>query len=250
MTFDFFVQSPKRVVRKNISRTNRDRDNYEQLKESLNDRLEAIMAIYDAIGHQKSLDSFTIYTEDLFSDTDEESVIYLSTVHSAKGLERDDIVIVKPDDLPMRWRNILPWQEQQEDNLHYVALTRAKNRLIIVGDCSWYTPPKPQQEDSGEDEEAPDIIDDPAGENNEVCGSHTQKPGTLSQRDLAYYGMAEPLPDLVASVPVEEEPTDEELTEAVKKAIARFGPKNIILQAVQQATVSEIAEIMAILDDW
>jgi hypothetical protein len=35
----------------------------------------------------------------------------------------------------------------------------------------------------------------------------------------------------------------------VPKAIARFGPKNVIIQAIQQATVSEIAEIMAILDD-
>ncbi len=33
----------------------------------------------------------------------------------------------------MSWRNIKPWQEEQEDNLLYVALTRSKSELYIVG---------------------------------------------------------------------------------------------------------------------
>jgi ATP-dependent exoDNAse (exonuclease V) beta subunit len=86
--------------------------------------------------------------------------------------------IIKPDDLPMSWRNILPWQQQQEKNLHYVALTRAKNRLIIAGKCSWYG-----TEDT--EEEQPESISTPPAA---LCGAHS-------------------------------EPTDEELTEAVRMAI-------------------------------
>jgi hypothetical protein len=36
----------------------------------------------------------------------------------------------------------------------------------------------------------------------------------------------------------------------LENAIARFGSKAVIIEAIQQATVSEIQEIMAILDDW
>ncbi|MUH00620.1 AAA family ATPase [Scytonema sp. UIC 10036] len=405
-------------------------DNYEQLKETLDDKLEALLAIYEAIGVNKTLESFKIYTEDLFSDTDEESVIYLSSCHSSKGLEREDTVIVEPDKLPFSWKNILPWQEEQEENLHYVAMTRAKKRLIIVGECDWYKAPKkdtkPEKEpeaiavspsllenehwtgevfekDDDDDEKSPPslaqreleqeirnyfknnglkepklteayikIINITLGTmgRNEIdervnrffspkhreavkqfahrlcdiqekeietesvelqrieahleaqrqklgmrdedyeydgevqitpdeilvksyngkiynyprsagipdwaslfpilyypgCEPQNQEPNPSSllsayyriapDRDSAYYGITPEDLNLSArlSPPVDEsddeEPSDEELKEAVRKAIARFGPKNVIIEAIQQATVSEIQEIMAILDDW
>jgi len=59
--------------------------------------------------------------------------IVLSTVHKAKGLEADRVFIARPDKLPLNVSS--PSQRQQEKNLEYVAVTRAKNELIF--DWEW-----------------------------------------------------------------------------------------------------------------
>ena len=59
--------------------------------------------------------------------------IVLSTVHKAKGLEADRVFIARPDILPMNAST--RWQADQEKNLEYVAITRAKNELIY--DRKW-----------------------------------------------------------------------------------------------------------------
>jgi superfamily I DNA/RNA helicase len=59
--------------------------------------------------------------------------IVLSTVHKAKGLESDRVFIARPDKLPLPAST--KWQADQEINLEYVAITRAKNELIY--DWEW-----------------------------------------------------------------------------------------------------------------
>jgi superfamily I DNA/RNA helicase len=59
--------------------------------------------------------------------------IVLSTVHKMKGLEANRVFIIKPDLLPMKTKNALQYQE--EKNLFYVAITRAKTELIY--DVEW-----------------------------------------------------------------------------------------------------------------
>jgi len=59
--------------------------------------------------------------------------ILLSTVHKAKGLESDRVFIIMPKDMPLRTSQ--PWQYQQEMNLKYIAITRAKRELIY--DMDW-----------------------------------------------------------------------------------------------------------------
>jgi DNA helicase-2/ATP-dependent DNA helicase PcrA len=65
--------------------------------------------------------------------TDEIQGICLSTVHKAKGLESNRVFIVRPDLLPMKAAR--GWQQIQEKNLQYVAITRAKTELIY--DTEW-----------------------------------------------------------------------------------------------------------------
>ena len=65
--------------------------------------------------------------------TDEIQGIVLSTVHKIKGLEANRVFIIRPDLLPMK--NVKGWQWIQEQNLHYVAITRAKLELIY--DRTW-----------------------------------------------------------------------------------------------------------------
>ena len=65
--------------------------------------------------------------------TDEIQGIVLSTVHKIKGLEANRVFIIRPDLLPMK--AIKSWQQIQEKNLEYVAITRAKLELIY--DRNW-----------------------------------------------------------------------------------------------------------------
>jgi DNA helicase II / ATP-dependent DNA helicase PcrA len=66
--------------------------------------------------------------------TDKIQGICLSTVHKAKGLEANRVFIVRPDLLPMK--AVKGWQQIQETNLEYVAITRAKTELIYDNEWS------------------------------------------------------------------------------------------------------------------
>jgi ATP-dependent exoDNAse (exonuclease V) beta subunit len=113
-------------------------DNEEQLRENLKDKLEALTEIYKSQPQASCIPHLENYIDSLFSD--ETSPITLSTCHRAKGLEGDRIFIINPHDLPMVWRNQQDWQLEQEYNLLYVALTRSKSELYVVGNASWLQP--------------------------------------------------------------------------------------------------------------
>ncbi|MHC5732219.1 MAG: 3'-5' exonuclease, partial [Nostoc sp.] len=98
---------------------------------------KAIETIYQSQTQARGIDDLKYYLDGLFSD--ENSPITLSTCHWAKGLEGDRIFIYKPDDMPMTWKNQQQWQLEQEKNLLYVALTRSKSELFIVGYPDWYS---------------------------------------------------------------------------------------------------------------
>jgi len=53
------------------------------------------------------------------------------TVHKSKGLEAEHVFILRPDLIPHPMAK-LPWQQVQESNLEYVAITRAKLKLTYV----------------------------------------------------------------------------------------------------------------------
>jgi UvrD-like helicase C-terminal domain len=127
----------------------KEMDNEEQLIQSLDDKLEALATIYISQPQAKSIADLSAYIDSLFSD--DISPVTLSTCHRAKGLEGDRIFILKPEDMPMTWRDQLPWQKEQEDNLLYVALTRSKSELFIVGQPNWL--PREEDEDTREQEE-------------------------------------------------------------------------------------------------
>lgn len=60
------------------------------------------------------------------------NAVKLSTIHGAKGLEADRVFILDYDLLPTDRESMQEWERQQEENLVYVALTRAKNTLFLV----------------------------------------------------------------------------------------------------------------------
>jgi superfamily I DNA/RNA helicase len=65
---------------------------------------------------------------DIFKD--DKSGVILSTIHKAKGLESDKVYIINKDLMPSKFAK-KDWQVEQEKNLAYVAVTRAKYKLYI-----------------------------------------------------------------------------------------------------------------------
>lgn len=94
--------------------------------ELLNQRLEVIECLSDEVAN---VDELKKLIRNIFSD--EIKGIMLSTIHKAKGLENDRILFICPELIPSKYATN-DWMLQQERNLFYVAITRAKNDLIYV----------------------------------------------------------------------------------------------------------------------
>lgn len=60
-----------------------------------------------------------------------EDAITLCTIHKAKGLESDTVYWLHPELIPNKFA-VSDDQLKQEENLKYVAVTRAKNKLVII----------------------------------------------------------------------------------------------------------------------
>jgi len=102
------------------------------------DQVEALESIFIANNPasvkdlEKAINSIfeTKEEEDsLLGDLSKTPMVTLSTVHRAKGLEANRVFIL--DASRMKVNSRTEWQEKQEDNLHYVALTRSKDVLFI-----------------------------------------------------------------------------------------------------------------------
>lgn len=134
------------------------RKNSESQIQSLRDRIDGIQVCYEAF-NCNSIGEFCQEIEDLFSDG--RASVLLSTVHRAKGLEEHRVFILRPDQLPLRWANQQDWEKEQEQNLVYVSLTRAKEALYFV------TEDKPSKDESLAAEDEPEIEDEDEDEDNE-----------------------------------------------------------------------------------
>lgn len=71
------------------------------------------------------------WINNLFADS--KQGICFSSIHKSKGLENERVFIIEPDLMPSKYAK-QPWQLTQEENLRYVAYTRAKSFLGIVTD--------------------------------------------------------------------------------------------------------------------
>jgi superfamily I DNA/RNA helicase len=61
-----------------------------------------------------------------------DDAIKISTIHRAKGLENERVFILEYNKLPIK--RILEWENIQERNLHYVAVTRAVEELYLCNE--------------------------------------------------------------------------------------------------------------------
>ena len=96
----------------------------------LTDRIGALKAIALNCKTKQTQEIITVLNQ-IFTDKTEG--IVLSTMHKSKGLEAKNIFIIEPQLCPAPYAK-QPWQQEQEQNLIYVARTRAKEQLVYVND--------------------------------------------------------------------------------------------------------------------
>jgi len=94
-------------------------------EERIRDKADSIRALATGCG---SIPDLLSTIKALFSS---KHGALLSTIHKAKGREWPTVYILRADLIGGR-RNQTAWQAAQERNLHYVAVTRAQQRLIYI----------------------------------------------------------------------------------------------------------------------
>jgi superfamily I DNA/RNA helicase len=100
--------------------------------QSVDDKVECITVLIDGLPeYDRTIPALVSAIDALFTDRPDAGAITLSTVHKAKGLERGRVFVWRADLMPSPWAR-QDWAKQQEDNLQYVAWTRAKTELILV----------------------------------------------------------------------------------------------------------------------
>jgi superfamily I DNA/RNA helicase len=113
------------------------REGMESQIAAIHDRVDSLIAVYEAVHLRKA--GTAVYEGDLraaINDLFAEDIhgVILSSIHKAKGLEARKVGILQPDLLPLSYAR-QPWQLEQERNLAYVAVTRAREELYLAGEC-------------------------------------------------------------------------------------------------------------------
>lgn len=93
------------------------------------DTIKALEALSDGIIWK---DDLIKKIDTIFSDNDKDGIC-LSTIHKAKGLEADNVFILCPSLMPSKYAK-KEWEKNAEENLIYVAITRAKKTLNYISE--------------------------------------------------------------------------------------------------------------------
>ncbi len=98
--------------------------------QSIEDKRDSILAFLDGC-KATTIPTLKAEIEDLFKPGKVGQRVVLSTIHKAKGLEAERVFVYRTDLMPSKYAK-LEWMQQQEQNLIYVAYTRAKRELYLV----------------------------------------------------------------------------------------------------------------------
>lgn len=105
-----------------------------------NEKIQVIEALSDGLTNPNDVIS-KIHT--IFSDNKKVGIC-LSNIHKSKGLESERVFILQPELMPSKYAK-LDWQIEQENNLTYVAYTRAKTTLGFITDYDAWAQHKSQK---------------------------------------------------------------------------------------------------------
>jgi DNA helicase-2/ATP-dependent DNA helicase PcrA len=115
-------------MRKDLSATGIINPNEHSGYTALEDKVETLLFLAEM---SDNIIDLKVKINSIFNDENGDGII-LSTVHKAKGSEADKVFIIRPDLMPLP--SFRTWQAIQEQNLIYVAITRAKKELIYDND--------------------------------------------------------------------------------------------------------------------
>lgn len=96
----------------------------------LQDQYDTIAIFADSLDPDAMVVDLIARIESMFTDNGP-SILALSTIHKAKGLEFPRVYILDPDLMPSKYART-PGAKQQERNLQYVAVTRAQADVIYI----------------------------------------------------------------------------------------------------------------------
>lgn len=131
------------VERIKLERTNAPESDFQ----SLDDRTACLREL--AAG-SRCIEELKRVIAKLFSTDAIEGGVLLSSIHRAKGLEAERVVVIDTESIPLvlmcrvcqgkgcekcggRGTRTQPWEAQQERNLAYVAVTRSRKELVFAG---------------------------------------------------------------------------------------------------------------------
>lgn len=98
--------------------------------EAVRDKTDCILCIIEDLPETDNTVPALLRTiDEIFSETN--GGITLATIHKSKGLEADRVFWLNSTKCPAQWAR-KDWQVQQEENLCYVAATRAKTELVLI----------------------------------------------------------------------------------------------------------------------
>ena len=92
--------------------------------------LNSILEMYEQDYPQGTVANFSVYLKDILSTRSKDSV-RLCSVHKAKGLEAPNVFVLNEAKICFNPRNSAE-QNAQEQNLSYISMTRAKEKLYLV----------------------------------------------------------------------------------------------------------------------
>lgn len=103
----------------------------EQMVYRREDELACLRAVVEdaARGGVTTLKGLEARIDSLFGDAS--GIVTLSTVHRAKGKEADNVFILLPHPIPLANAET-PKEREAEDCVRFVAVTRAKRKLVFV----------------------------------------------------------------------------------------------------------------------
>lgn len=103
--------------------------------EAIQDRVDCIKIFIEQSSAGISIPQLISHIESFFSD-DKNGNLTLATCHKSKGLEWDKVFILDRSRFFPKWAR-KEWMKEQEKNLVYVAITRAKHDLVYISSDSW-----------------------------------------------------------------------------------------------------------------
>lgn len=130
--FDLFDKELKRIDERIMKKTHCTANEAieSEAHRTYQDKIDAIKILADGL---TTCQEVMNHIEEIFKDENGQGIC-LSTIHKSKGLESDRVFIICEDKLFLKSAMRIPWQAEQEYNLVYVAITRAKHYLGYVKD--------------------------------------------------------------------------------------------------------------------